>query len=331
MFNGYRSVLKKILKRHVPASFWDFLRRIRHWATRFVRSFFEKLGYLVARKDDYYSPLPNEIELHRNVSRWAQPSNLRGIKYDLGAMRHKLGSLVHDHIAEFSALPSYESLTNLGFGPGFTHVDAFTLYSFIRQLAPVRYLEVGSGLSTYYCSLAREQNRNQHKETEIVCVEPYPYPALRTIDGIKILQTQVQSLTLENFENLCEGDVLFIDSSHVVKIDGDVPFLFLEVLPALSAGVYVHIHDIPFPFNVPYPPEYWTLLQHERSPHWPIYWTEAMLLQALLINNHSFEIVLSCPLLRHFDEAFLRITLPLYRSAAEEPNTFSSIWLRKLK
>jgi hypothetical protein len=117
----------------------------------------------------------------------------------------------------------------------------------------------------------------------------------------------------------------------VVRIDGDVPYLFLEVLPALAAGVHIHVHDIPFPFNVPYPAEFWTLREHRRSPRWPIYWTEAMLLQAFLAFNPAFEIDLSCPLLRHFEPEYLPSRVPFYRPISEEPNTFSSIWLRKVQ
>ena len=109
------------------------------------------------------------------------------------------------------------------------------------------------------------------------------------------------------------------------------PYLFLEVLPALDPGVYIHIHDIPFPYNIPYPADYWTLLQHPRSRQWPVFWNEAMLLQAFLAFNSSFEIVLSCPLLRYFAEECLKAKLPIYKSTQEEPNTFSSIWLRRAR
>ena len=51
--------------------------------------------------------------------------------------------------------------------------------------------------------------------------------------------------------------MLFIDSSHVLKIDGDVPFLYLEVLPRLNQASCIHIHDVPFPYNVPYPARLW--------------------------------------------------------------------------
>jgi hypothetical protein len=296
-----------------------------------MRGACERWGYTVTKSGDYYSPTPRETYLHRNAPRWTKPSALEGVNYDLAQMQQTFGVLIETFYGEFAALPSYESLTAADFGPGFNEVDAFTLYAVLRKLQPKRYIEVGSGLSTYYSHLARSKNREDGIEMEITCIEPYPYQALLEIDGIKLIQSEVQDVRLETFKTLSSGDVLFIDSSHVVRLDGDVPCLLLEVLPALAPGVYIHIHDIPFPYNIPYPADYWTLLQHPRSRQWPVFWNEAMLLQAFLAFNSSFEIVLSCPLLRYFTEKYLKAKLPIYKSTQEEPNTFSSIWLRRAR
>ncbi len=205
----------------------------------------------------------------------------------------------------------------------------FTLFAMIRKLRPARYFEVGSGLSTYYCSLARKQNREEGTDTKITCIEPYPFAKLNEIEQIELIVKEVQDVPLSAFDSLASGDVLFIDSSHILRLDGDVSYLFLEVLPRLAPGVYIHVHDIPFPYNIPYPPEYWTFLEDPQSLHWPMYWNEAMLLQALLAFSPAFEVVLSVPMIRHFEEDFVRKTLPIYKSVSEEKNTFSSIWLRR--
>jgi hypothetical protein len=85
----------------------------------------------------------------------------------------------------------------------------------------------------------------------ITCIEPNPFEKLHTIPSIDIIAKQVQDVEVSLFGELQKDDVLFIDSNHILKIDRDVPFLYLEVLPALSVGVVVHIHDMPFggPFN----------------------------------------------------------------------------------
>lgn len=159
----------------------------------------------------------------------------------------------------------------------------------------------------------------------MTCIEPYPFAKLSTIPGIRILPQKVEDVDISIFQQLQENDVLFIDSSHILRVDGDVPFLFLEVLPVLSVGVVTHIHDIPYPYNFPYPPELWIFGQD-----WPMFWNEAMVLQAFLAFNKNFKIFLSTPLIRHFDEAFLKERIPIYESVAQNPNTFSSIWLERI-
>ena len=195
----------------------------------------------------------------------------------------------------------------------------------VRHLKPVRYIEVGSGTSTYYCSLAAERNANEGHPLEMTCVEPRPYDKLHEIPGIRLISKEVQDVDASLFRQLQENDILFIDSSHVLRVDGDVPFLYLEVLPQLNPGVTIHVHDIPFPYNIPYPPEFWIL-----EKEWPMFWNEAMVLQALLCFNDRFEIMMSTPLIRHFDEAFLNKLIPLYETVEQNPNTFSSIWLRRV-
>ncbi len=135
----------------------------------------------------------------------------------------------------------------------------------------------------------------------------------------------MQDVPLARFEELEAGDVLFIDSSHALKIDSDVAFLFLEVLPRVKPGVIVHIHDVHFPWNGPYPADTW--LFGER---WPVYWNEAMVVQTFLAFNDRFRIELSTPMLRHHDETFLTSRFPDYVAVAHDPNPPSSLWLRRL-
>jgi predicted O-methyltransferase YrrM len=247
----------------------------------------------------------------------------------LEAQKKMLKSLMGKYWDEYCALPRYAKNSDLGFGLGCPELDLMILFMMIRELKPKRYLEVGSGLSTYYCSLAAQANVSSTGDLKIICIEPYPFERLHSVKGIELIQSEVQDVNKDLFRELEEGDVLFIDSSHVVKIDGDVPFIFLEILPVLKNGVIIHVHDIPFPFNSPYPPEQWVLGQRASSPPWPMYWNEAMLLQAFLAFNSSYEILLSTPLIRHFEEQFLKNTVPIYKSINEQPDTFSSIWLKK--
>ena len=150
----------------------------------------------------------------------------------------------------------------------------------VRHFQPRRIIEVGSGFS----SLVFGQAAAKNKSSALICIDPFPHE-FRKSNGIPALQSliekKVQDVDLEFFSQLESGDILFIDSSHTVKIGGDVNYLFLEVLPRLKAGVIVHVHDIFFPF------EYrrdWVLEEFR-------FWTEQYLLQAFLIFNSEFEVL----------------------------------------
>jgi len=284
----------------------------------------EAMGYSVARKSDYYSPLPSLDRLKINYERWFRPSALAGIEYDLEAIKDDIQTLLSRYYGEFSAFLAFEQLRKT-FGPGYTPVDALVLYMMMRHSKPKRYIEVGSGLSTYYCSLAAEKNASEGLPLQMTCIEPHPYERLYTLPGVYVIPKEVQDVELSFFQQLEAGDVLFIDSTHILNIDGDVPFLYLEVLPSLKVGVTIHIHDVPFPYNIPYPPKLWLFGQT-----WPVFWNEAMLLQAFLCFNNQFKITMSLPLIRYFDEPFLKQTMPNYETVEQNPNTFSSIWLKRM-
>ena len=161
---------------------------------------------------------------------------------------------------------------------------------------------------------------------KITCIEPYPFEALSALPGFELVQGFVQDVPLERFEALEAGDVFFIDSSHALKIDSDVAYLFLEVLPRIKPGVFVHIHDVPFPYNTPFPADTW--LFGER---WPVYWNEAMVVQMFLAFNSAFEILLSTPLLRHHDEFYLTNRFADYVPLTQDANPPSSLWLRRAR
>lgn len=289
------------------------------------QKFFEWIGLNVAQRDDYYSPLPNITKLKSNFKRWNKPSALTGIDFNLEAMKSNLAHLLSTYFEEFSDIPPHKDLVKIGYGPGFSELDAMMLYMTVRDLKPKHYIEVGSGLSTYYCSLAAKRNAEEGFPLRIMCIEPNPYKKLTELENIQVIPKEVQDIDLSFFQQLGKNDILFIDSSHILRIDGDVPFLFLEVLPGLNSQVAIHIHDIPFPYNIPYPPEFWIIEQR-----WPVFWNEAMVLQAFLCFNSSFKITMSLPIIRYFDEPFLKEKIGIYKSIDQDRITFSSIWLQKV-
>lgn len=296
-------------------------------ARRAVLGALERLGWVVARTADYYSPLRPLSELKRHVARWYRPSRLAGVRFDLAAMEAALEDLVRAHGGEYARLPPYEELKRRRGGPGFTTVDAMVLYMMLRRHRPARVIEVGSGLSTAYMRLAAERNAAEGRPMRHTVVDPFASQTTRSLPGVEVEAREAQDLPVDWYAQLGPGDLLFIDSTHVVRVDGEVPYLVLEVLPALSPGVLVHFHDVHFPYNVPPDPDGYVF--DRRSP---MLFTEAMLVQAYLCHNPRVELLLSTPLLRHHDEAFLRRLLPGYRPLdGEDFDTHhGSLWLRCL-
>jgi hypothetical protein len=311
----------------MPSSFYTVLKRTYRALHRGGRKTLSAAGWNIYPSRDFYSPLPVLSELEKTRKLWDRPSDMIGVRYDLERMKTLLARLVKQFGEEFRQLPSYEENKKLGMGPGFTVLDAMTLYFMIRDLKPKRYFEVGSGFSTYYSWLASRKNREQGVQTDFRVVDPYPREAMKKLEGVTVTAAPAQELPIDFFSDLISGDVLFIDTTHVLKVGGEVAYLFLEVVPRLNPGVAIHVHDIHFPYNVPYPAE-----QYIFRAKWPQYWTEAMLLQGFLSFNSDFEIFLSAPLLRHFAEDFLRRTVPGYRpvEVADYDTHFGSLWFRRL-
>jgi hypothetical protein len=180
----------------------------------------------------------------------------------------------------------------------FSGTDALVLYCMVRHFKPKRLFEIGSGISTTISAQAALLNGN----TEVVALEPYPNPVLRRgFPGLsRLIIKPIEQIESNFFNQLESGDVLFIDTSHVVKIGGDVNQIYLEILPRLRPGVLIHIHDIYFPFD--YKQE-WVLGEHR-------FWTEQYLVQTFLMFNSEFEVLFANT---HMDTKYpeqMRATFP---------------------
>jgi hypothetical protein len=243
-------------------------------------------------------------------------------------MKKSLQFLLSQYSEEYEKRADYDEINARGYGPGYPFLDSMLLYFMIRDRKPRNYLEIGSGVSTYYCFIAKQKNMYDRIQMRMACIDPYPHKALYEIPQVDIIDKEVQDVDITRFKCLDSGDVLFIDSTHIVKLDGDVPYLYLEVIPRLKKGVIIHIHDIHFPYNIPYPPQYYVFGRKR-----PVFWNEAMLLQAFLCFNDTYKIIMSIPLIRYFDERFLQTHVPNYEPISlERTVTHSgSIWIEKVK
>lgn len=162
-----------------------------------------------------------------------------------------------------------------------SHADAIGLHCMLRILRPKRVIEVGSGYTSAVMLDTNEFYMNN--QIKLKFIEPYPdllKSLIKPQDEIELLPEKLQDVSLKVFEELEEGDVLFIDSTHVSKIGSDVNYLFFDILPRLAKGVCIHLHDIFYPFE--YPKEW---IYSGRI------WNELYLLRAFLQNNNNYKII----------------------------------------
>jgi predicted O-methyltransferase YrrM len=201
--------------------------------------------------------------------------------------------------------------------PSYSFSDAIFLHCMIRHHRPKRIIEIGSGYSS-----AMMMDTNElflDNSASITFIEPYPDLLISLMrDGDKervtVLPNRLQEIDTREFERLESNDILFVDSTHVSKVDSDVNRLFFEILPRLSSGVLIHFHDIFFPFEYPKP---W--IYEGRA------WSEIYVLRAFLQYNSAFQVVLMNTFLEYFHEEFFRKNMPLCLK-----NRGGSFWLKKL-
>jgi len=120
----------------------------------------------------------------------------------------------------------------------FCFSDAEYLYNIIRLFKPNRIIEIGCGYSTLLISNALEKNNKElpFKYAEHICIEPYEHSWLNDIK-VKLIRKRIEEVNLDFFRTLGSNDILFIDSSHIIRAQGDVLYEYLEILPILNKGV----------------------------------------------------------------------------------------------
>lgn len=208
----------------------------------------DRWGYHI-RAIHYYEPLPDFREL--SAARLGRRREPAGTAFDVPDQLIRLGRLHARFGAELRELGTQEQGIYFR-NPYFSGLDAALYYAIVRDLKPAHIFEVGAGYSTRIAARAVAANAREGRKGAITVIEPYPEARL-TEAGIEmnLIQERVENLDSVAFEVLESGDILFIDSSHVLRCGGDVAAELLEILPRLKPGVWVHIHDIFFPFDYP--------------------------------------------------------------------------------
>ncbi len=269
-------------------------------------------------RNHYYEPLFDSRALHQSLD---APRPLPGIDWnELGqlALLSQLcyGGEIKDlpqGPPQTADAPKQFYLQNNFFESG----DAEYLYNFIRHTKPTRVIEIGSGFSTLIAARAIAQNLREQPDSTCahICIEPYENAWLAQV-GVTVVRQPVESVPLDTFQQLQAGDLLFIDSSHIIRPQGDVLFEYLELLPQLNPGVYVHIHDIFSPWNYP---ANWL---QERI----YFWNEQYLLEAFLSHNSTWRIVGALNYLQHYHYDALHAACPFL----EPQRSPGSFYIQKL-
>ncbi len=289
------------------------VRRAGVWRMSLAHAIFRRVGVFPIR-DHYYEPMFHPRHLRRPLE---EDRSLPGIDMNAEEQISLLREFryVEELARLMKAAPTGFRFDNPNFGPG----DAEYLYSMIRHFRPARILEIGSGHSTLMMLEAINANRAADPEyaADLTCVEPYEMPWLDSAQGITILRQRVEDIDIGHVRALRANDILFMDSSHVIRPQGDVVREYLEFLPLLAPGTLVHIHDIFTPRDYP---RRW-MVDEVRL------WNEQYLFEAFMCNNAVFRIIGALNYLSRHHRAAANAAFPAMRALPHcDPG---SIWLRR--
>jgi Methyltransferase domain len=260
-------------------------------------------------RDHYYEPMFHPRHLQRPLE---DQRDLPGINWNeegqLALLKQMNFSAEIEGRWGASGSPTQFHINNVGFESG----DAEYWYSVVRYFKPARIIEIGSGNSTLVAreAIARNCEDDSAYICDHICIEPYEAPWLEQI-GVRVLRSRVEDVNGSLFSMLRQNDILFIDSSHVIRPQGDVLTEFLQILPRLASGVVVHVHDI---FS---PRDYSSAAVIGEV--W--FWNEQYLLEAFLTHNRDWRVIGSLNYLKHHHYNSLEAVCP-YLSKDREPGSF---------
>jgi predicted O-methyltransferase YrrM len=266
----------------------------------------------------FYSPIPLIARIMADARRiFAVPKDgLPGVDLNTAGQRRTLEALSRFHDEMPFTDEKTEGLRYYFRNPNYSYGDATVLYAMLRHLKPARLIEIGSGYSSCLMLDVNElcfDGRMRH-----TIIEPYPERLFSMISeadtkNAAIVRRRLQNTDSEIFDELGQNDVLFVDSTHVSKIDSDVNHILFRILPRLRSGVVVHVHDIHYPFE--YPKEW---VSEGRC------WNEAYLMRAFLQYNDAFEIIYFNSYMHLMHREAVAAALP-----SSLRNAGAALWLRK--
>ncbi len=310
---GFRQALQDLVARTLAAGLPRGIMRQKRYF-----QLWEKRGYHVTPVH-FYEPIPDTREI--TADQVNRRSRMVGIDLRADQQLELLPALASAYAGEYGQrLRDPEpwrpaQRRDLDFPDS---LDGFVLYAMVRHLKPRLVIEIGAGMSTLIILLALDKNAEDSGEPRgtLTSIDPFPPPFLRHRDDLTLHDKPVQDVPLETFTALGEDDILFIDSTHVLKLGSDVYHEYLDIVPSVAPGVTVHAHDIHLPYEYPEP---WVKQRFT-------FWNEQYLLQAFLSHNQAFEVVLANQFLHREHSPMLREHLDFYLGAEDAPGSF---WFRR--
>jgi hypothetical protein len=264
----------------------------------------------------FYQPVYHPKSLPPGV--WADEDPLVGVNLSVDEQLDLLRRLA-PYAAEIRGVPDTPPpapgyyYDNLAFGPG----SAELLYGIVRLCRPQIIIEIGSGMSTLVSRTALAANDADGETGRLICIEPYLAPWLEDLGDVTVVRQRVEELDPGIFASLQAGDVLFIDSSHVVRPGNDVRYLYGRIVPSLAPGVIVHVHDVYLPWEYP---RQWAA----ESRH---FWNEQYVLQSFLSHNPDYEVLLAG---HYLERRYRNELVTACPSLARFPErSTSSFWFRR--
>jgi hypothetical protein len=267
---------------------------------------------------NYYSPIPDLSLLPEDT--WRRRSDLCGVALDPKAGIEFLESELAPFIDELDIQIEDPHQPGVFFlrNAAFESVDAELLYGMVRSARPARVIELGSGYTTLLINMAAERNSREGAPTQHVAYDPFPRKHVlgtSVPEPTRLETIPATDVPLTVFTQLEAGDVLFVDTTHTVKLASDVNYILLDVLPGLKAGVLVHFHDIFLPWE--YPRVWFEEMQY--------FWNEQYLLQAFLAFNEAFEVLVPAHAIARVYPERLAHVVPSFHTGV----TPGSFWLRR--
>ena len=300
----------------IASTYLKSIRRLGIERMPIAHKIFDDVGIFPIR-DYYYEPLFNSNYLKKSLR---NDRELPGIDFNREEQLDLLKKFNYNSELLLFPLESHQQNSKLEFyynNQSFMSGDAEFLYNIIRYFQPQKIIEIGSGMSTLMTlnAIRRNEMENSDYNCEIICIEPYGASWLKDTD-VKLKRTLVENLDKSIFSQLSKNDILFIDSSHIIRPQGDVLFEYLEVLPILKEGVIVHIHDIFTPKD--YLNE-WIIDQ-------VLFWNEQYLLEAFMSHNSDYKIIAALNFLTHHYPDEISSCCPVLKNqiSYREPGSF---WL----